>query len=99
MAYFVSRSNEEIETIIEDYGQPERPIIAATNYAWLREGWLELNGKKLKPRLFPVCPWRGNKPATEGKNNGGQLYSDSPVELFQEERALKQLKKEQAAKS
>ena len=92
VAYFVSRSNEEIETIIEDYGRPERPIIAETNYARLREGWLELNGKKVKTSpLSSLIMGREISQVLKERIIAGSFLLTSPVEFFHEERTLKQL--------
>jgi len=94
VAYFVSRSNEEIETVIEDYGRPERPIIAVTNYARLREGWLELNGKKVKTSpLSSLIMGREISQVLKERISGGGFLLTSPVEFFHEERTLKQLEK------
>lgn len=47
MAHRVSISNKDIETVIEDYGNGHA-CLGTTNYAALRSGSIEINGKKVK---------------------------------------------------
>ena len=94
VAYFVSRSNEEIETVIEDYGLPGRPVIGEVNYARLRSGWLELNRKKVKTSpLSSLLMAREISQVLKVKISRGSFLLTSPVELFHEERTIKQLEK------
>ena len=47
LARRVSIRNEQIETTIFDYGTPDHDALGRTNYAILRSGELELNGRKI----------------------------------------------------
>ncbi len=40
--------NNDIETRILDYAQPDHPVLATVNYAQLQSGIVELNGKKIR---------------------------------------------------
>ncbi|MDD8020139.1 MAG: homocysteine biosynthesis protein [Acidobacteriota bacterium] len=99
IAYFVSRSNEEIEAEIEDYGLPGRPVIGQVNYARLSSGWLELNGKRVKTSpLSSLLMAREISQVLKVKISSGSFLLTSPVELFHEERTLKQLEKRTCGK-
>ncbi|MBN1232654.1 MAG: homocysteine biosynthesis protein [Candidatus Coatesbacteria bacterium] len=48
IAKSVSVRNEQIETIICDYGTSGHPEIGRTNYKALQDGFIELNGKRIR---------------------------------------------------
>ena len=50
LARKTSIKDEEISTDIVDYGVPrrDRPVLKTTNYKELKEGFIEINGKKVK---------------------------------------------------
>lgn len=48
IAYRVSRSNGEIETEIKDYGKAGKPVLGRTDYARLRSGRIEIDGREVR---------------------------------------------------
>jgi len=92
IAYYVSRSNEEIETEIEDYSKLDRPVVARVNYAQLRSGWVEIDGRKAKTSSISSLPM-AREIANELKRwvYENHFLLTKPVELFKEERSLKKL--------
>jgi len=48
IAYYVSLSNEEIQTEIKDYSKIEKPRVGMVSYAQLRSGKVEINGKEVR---------------------------------------------------
>jgi len=94
IAYYVSRSNEELETELEDYGRWDKPVIGRFNYAQLRSGWVEIDGKKVKTSSLSSLSM-AREIAGELKNwiAGGNFLLTKPVELFNEKRSVKKLTK------
>ncbi len=92
IAYHVSRSNQEIETELRDYGKPGRPIIGWVNYSQLRSGWIDINGRKVKTSSISSLPmareiaWVLKEWISEGK-----FLLTQPVKLFHEEYTVKGL--------
>ncbi|MGJ8454065.1 homocysteine biosynthesis protein [Pseudothermotoga sp. U03pept] len=92
IAYYVSRSNEEIETELRDYGLPDRPVICKVNYAQLRSGWIEIDRKQVKTSSISSLPM-AREIANLLKNwiEDGNFLLTKPVKLFEEERSIKGL--------
>ncbi len=92
IAYYVTRSNEEIETIIRDYGRADRPVVRTTSYAELRSGFVEINGRKVKTSSLSSL-WMAREIAQVLKNliNEGKFFLTQPSVLFEEERVLRNL--------
>jgi len=92
IAYYVSRSNEEIETELEDYGRWDKPVIGRYNYAQLKSGWIEIDGKKVKTSSLSSLSM-AREIANELKSwiEDGSFLLTKPVELFSEKRSVKKL--------
>jgi len=50
LARQVGVSDEDIYTVVLDYGHPhrDRPVVAEVNYAQLRSGWIPINGRLVR---------------------------------------------------
>ncbi|WP_171816311.1 homocysteine biosynthesis protein [Thermotoga profunda] len=92
IAYHVSRANEEIETEIKDYGKPGKPTIGQVNYAQLRSGWVEINGKRIKTSPISSLSM-AREIASVLKNwiDEGKFLLTQPVKLFNENYTVKGL--------
>jgi uncharacterized protein (DUF39 family)/ferredoxin len=92
IAYYVSRSNEEITTELRDYGKAERPVIRLTNYAELRSGWIEIDGKKVKTSpISSLAMAREIAQLLKRWIVEARFILTSPVKLFDEQHSLKRL--------
>lgn len=92
IAYYVSRSNEEITTELRDYGKPGRPVLRLVNYAELRSGWIEIEGKKVKTApISSLAMAREIAEVLKHWIHEGQFTLTNPVRLFEEPRSMKGL--------
>lgn len=92
IAYYVSRSDQEIETELRDYGQLGKPVICQVNYAQLKSGWIDINGKKVKTSsISSLSMAREIASVLKGWINEGEFLLTQPVKLFSEQRSLKVL--------
>ncbi len=85
--------NEQIETQIIDYSEPDKPSLGVANYEQLRSGSIEINGKKVKTAPMSSL-MKARKIAAELKSwiDRGEFYITQPVELFPKESTVKNLK-------
>lgn len=92
IAYYVSRSNEEITTELRDYGKAGRPVLRLVNYAELRSGWIEIEGKKVKTApISSLAMAREIAEVLKRWIHEGQFTLTNPVKLFDEPRSMKGL--------
>ncbi|KAF2958693.1 hypothetical protein AS159_03170 [Thermotoga sp. Ku-13t] len=92
IAYYVSRSNEEITTELRDYGKSGRPVLRLVNYAELRSGWIEIEGKKVKTApISSLAMAREIAEVLKRWIHEGQFTLTNPVKLFDEPRSMKGL--------
>ncbi len=92
MARFVSIRNEQIETTILDYGLPGSPVLGRTNYAQLRSGSIEIDGKKI--RTAPVASLQKARDIAEilkNKIKQGEFEITKPVQMFPTDTSLNRL--------
>lgn len=93
MAKRVSIRNEQIETYIRDYGNPDHPILAKANYKDLRSGKIEFNGK-----MVPTTAMSSLKKARQiaallkKQIEDGEFFLTEPLEEFPKNKSLKNLK-------
>ncbi|MGB9790615.1 homocysteine biosynthesis protein [Thermotoga caldifontis] len=100
IAYYVSRSNEEITTELRDYGKAGRPVLRLVNYAELRSGWIEIEGKKVKTApISSLAMAREIAEVLKRWIHEGQFTLTSPVKLFDEPRSMKGLEEVKQAES
>ncbi len=97
LARRVGIRNEQIETTIFDYGTPDHAALGRTNYAALRTGEVELNGKRI-----PCSPLsslaKARKIAAElgSRIRDGAFTLTEPVMAFPTNTSLKSLEIRQA---
>lgn len=92
IAHYVSRSNEEITTEVRDYGKPGRPVLRLTNYAELRSGWIEIDGKKVKTSpISSLAMAREIADVLKQWIIEGHFLLTNPVKFFNEDRSVKPL--------
>lgn len=92
IAHYVSRSNEEITTEVRDYGEPGRPVLRLTNYAELRSGWIEIDGKKVKTSpISSLAMAREIADVLKRWIIEGRFLLTNPVKFFNEVRSVKSL--------
>ncbi len=92
IAYHVSRSNEEIETELRDYGKSGKPVICHVNYAQLRSGWIEINGKKVKTSsISSLSMAREIASVLKKWISEGEFLLTQPVKLFDQQQSIKGL--------
>ncbi|AEH50618.1 homocysteine biosynthesis protein [Pseudothermotoga thermarum] len=90
VAYYVTRSNEEIETSIRDYGRPGRPLVRFVTYAELQSGSVEIAGKKVKTSpLSSLSMAREIASLLKSWIEEGKFFLTQPAILFSEQRTLK----------
>lgn len=92
IAYYVSRSNEEITTQLRDYGKPERPVLKLVSYAELKSGYVEIDGKRVKTSpISSLLMAREIAELLKKWIKEDQFTLTKPVKLFHEQRSLKRL--------
>jgi uncharacterized protein (DUF39 family) len=93
IAKCVSIRNEQIETTVLDYGVEGTPALGRVNYAQLRSGEIEVQGKKI--RTAPVSSLaKARKIADILKKaiQDGEFEITKPVQMFPTNTSLKSLK-------
>jgi L-aspartate semialdehyde sulfurtransferase len=93
VAEALSVRNNQIETLLFDYGSPERPVIGKFNYAQLLSGNVILNGKTI-----PTAPLSSLKTASNiceilrDSLMAGEFEITSPVALLPQVHSVNKLK-------
>jgi uncharacterized protein (DUF39 family) len=96
IARAVSIRNDQIDATIEDYGRADKPALGTVNYAQLRSGTIELDGKQI--RTAPMSSLqKARQIADELKRwiRGGGFELTPPVQQFPRNTSLKSLKDHQ----
>ena len=94
IARSVSIRNDQIEATVQDYGIPEKPSLGRVNYAMLRSGSIELQGRQV--RTAPISSMlRAREIAETLKQwiSEGAFQVTRPVEQFPVNTATKPLKR------
>ncbi|MEN3007601.1 homocysteine biosynthesis protein [Pseudothermotoga sp.] len=92
IAYFVSKSNEEITTEVRDYGKPGRPVLRLVSYAELKSGWIEIDGKRVKTSsISSMTMAREIADVLKKWIVEGRFLLTKPVKFFDEHRSVKSL--------
>jgi uncharacterized protein (DUF39 family) len=87
-------SDKDIYTSIYDYSVPSRskPMLGRVNYAELRSGKIEVNGKKV--RTAPVASYSKARTIANTLKDwikAGDFYLQEPIENFPAEQSVKPL--------
>ncbi len=94
LAHAVSIRNEQIEATVQDYGIPEKPSFGLVNYAMLRSGTIEIQGKQV--RTAPISSMhraREIAKSLQGWIEEGSFEITKPVEMFPKNTSQKGLKR------
>ncbi len=95
LLYDLSRPNEELYTQFVDYstGERSRPNLGRVNYAQLRSGKVELNGKTVTAApMSSLYIAREIATILKGSIAEGEFTLNQPVEMFPNEQPFKPLK-------
>lgn len=96
IARAVSIRNHQIDATIEDYSKPDKPALGTVNYAQLRSGSIELQGKTI--RTAPMSSLHKARQIAEELKRWiaeGQFELNRPVQPFPKNTSLKSLKSRQ----
>ena len=92
MASRVMIRNDQITTRILDYGDPDHPELARTNYAELMSGEIELKQKKIKTAsLSSIYKAREIADLLKKQIRDGSFLLSEPVETFPHGKGLNSL--------
>ncbi len=92
IAYYVTRSNQEIETAIRDYSKPGYSVVRLVSYAELSSGSVEIAGKKVKTSsLSSLAMAREIAQVLKNWIIEQKFFLSQPVMHFNEPRTLKVL--------
>ena len=83
IAKAVSVSNENIETTIFDYGDPDHPSLGTTNYRDLQSGEIKINGKSVKTApMSSLAKARQICSLLKENIEKGEFFINRPVQNF-----------------
>ncbi|ABR30597.1 hypothetical protein SU69_03765 [Thermosipho melanesiensis] len=93
IAYFVTRSNEELITTLKDYGKPGKPTIKEVSFKELRSGRIEINEKVVRTApLTSLSVSRKIAKKLKEKILEKKFYITKPVSFLPKESDYKSLK-------
>lgn len=92
IAHRVSVSNRQIETIIRDYGQVEKPEIGHVNYAELQSGSIRLRGKRANTvSMASLSRAREVAEKLKAQIKAGQFFLSTMVQPLPQEASIQSL--------